>query len=183
MTLGFTCIRDPTASSNWTAALSFTRNLPRLTTLQLIAWNRSVSVLPGLSPNLRTLHLSNAICPGRRSSALRPHPSTGHPMPPPRGPRPRVEALARRRVRGRAIPSPRAAPPATAHNARPRCLSRTARPSRQRGRDQRPGHARRAVVRRLGRRVPMRSARSASPFVPPLPQGTSARRLRQQRRR
>jgi hypothetical protein len=45
------------ASSYWTAALAFIRNLPRLTTLQLVAWKRSVSVIPGLSPGLRKLQL------------------------------------------------------------------------------------------------------------------------------
>lgn len=57
-TLALRCIRNPTASSYWTAGLAFARNLPRLTTLQLIAWNRSVSVVPGLSPNLRKLELT-----------------------------------------------------------------------------------------------------------------------------
>ncbi|OIW35208.1 hypothetical protein CONLIGDRAFT_627264 [Coniochaeta ligniaria NRRL 30616] len=47
-----------TPSGYWTAALAFTRNLPRLTTLQLISWNRAVSVVPGLNPNLRKLQLS-----------------------------------------------------------------------------------------------------------------------------
>jgi hypothetical protein len=56
--LSLTCIRSPMASSYWIAALVFIRNLSRLTTLQLISWNRSISVVPGLSPNLRKLQLS-----------------------------------------------------------------------------------------------------------------------------
>lgn len=59
VTLALTCIdNDTTASSYWTAALAFIRNLSRLTTLQLTAWNRSISVVPGLNPNLRKLQLS-----------------------------------------------------------------------------------------------------------------------------
>lgn len=60
VTLTFTCIttRVGPGLDYWNRVLTFVRNLPRLTTLQLRKWKRSVSVVPGLSPNLRKLDLS-----------------------------------------------------------------------------------------------------------------------------
>lgn len=52
-----------TSPQYWDEILVFLRSLPSLTTLRVRDWNRAVSIVPGLSPNLRTLDLSTARVP------------------------------------------------------------------------------------------------------------------------
>ncbi|OIW34177.1 hypothetical protein CONLIGDRAFT_697120 [Coniochaeta ligniaria NRRL 30616] len=58
VTLTLTCTTSPVPDPYWDTLLAFLRNLPRIHTLQLMEWKRSVSIVPGLSPNLRKLDLS-----------------------------------------------------------------------------------------------------------------------------
>lgn len=64
VTLTLTCITSPVPAHYWDEVLVFLRNLHRLTTLQLKDWKRSVSVVPGLNPNLRKLDLSTDLVRG-----------------------------------------------------------------------------------------------------------------------
>lgn len=58
VTFSYTCkITAETSSQYWDEIIVFLRSLPSLTTLRLRDWNRAVSIVPGLSPNLRTLAL------------------------------------------------------------------------------------------------------------------------------
>ncbi|OIW29317.1 hypothetical protein CONLIGDRAFT_701351 [Coniochaeta ligniaria NRRL 30616] len=57
VTLALTCTEISMPTRYWTSALDFMRNIPQLTTLQLTAWSRTVSIVPGLSPNLRKLQV------------------------------------------------------------------------------------------------------------------------------
>jgi hypothetical protein len=146
ITLALTRIRDPATSSYWTAALILMRNLPCLTSVQLNMWNRFVSVVPGLSPNLRKLQLSTLYVPGndplscdyiQQLASMCPH----------------LEELAIEMTRSRGdatevalVPSLGAASPVATTDAHPRRLSHAAGPDHQKRRDRHPGHVHRAVV-------------------------------------
>ncbi|KAJ4415851.1 hypothetical protein N0V82_007111 [Gnomoniopsis sp. IMI 355080] len=59
-TLVFTCAKT-TRAEYWKTLLTFLHDLPRLTTLKLTDWARSISLLPGLNPNLRHLDFSTRV--------------------------------------------------------------------------------------------------------------------------
>lgn len=60
-TLFFQCNIKHLNISYWETEACFLRHLPQLTTLQIHDWNQWISVLPGLKPNLRRLHLSREV--------------------------------------------------------------------------------------------------------------------------
>jgi hypothetical protein len=61
VTLTLTCPTSSIPDQYWDNLLAFLRDLPSLTTLQLKRWKRSVPVVSGLSPNLRTLNISTHV--------------------------------------------------------------------------------------------------------------------------
>jgi hypothetical protein len=63
VTLAFTCMTTAVPALYWEIVGTFLRHLPRLNTLQLRHWKRSVSVVPVLSPELRKLDLSTLLVP------------------------------------------------------------------------------------------------------------------------
>lgn len=64
--LTFTCVVTAynTPPQYWDEVITLLRNLPRLTNLQIKCWNRAISVIPSLSPNLRKLDLRTRLIPG-----------------------------------------------------------------------------------------------------------------------
>lgn len=65
VTLAYTCKTTAEPSPQyWDEMIVFLRSLPSLTTLRVRDWNRAVSIVPGLSPNLRTLDLRTVCVPG-----------------------------------------------------------------------------------------------------------------------
>lgn len=72
-TLTFTCALSapsaPTPPQYWDEVTILLHDLPELTTLQIKRWNRAISFLPSLSPNLRKLDLSTWV--GSGNAALR----------------------------------------------------------------------------------------------------------------
>jgi hypothetical protein len=58
VTLSFACMTSPASPGYWEVVGTFLRHLPRLTTLGLRNWKRSVSVIPLLRPELRILDLT-----------------------------------------------------------------------------------------------------------------------------
>lgn len=59
-TLALTCARNPPIGY-WNTLLAFLHDLPCLTTLQLREWDRLISIVSGLNPNLRKLDLSTRV--------------------------------------------------------------------------------------------------------------------------
>lgn len=66
VTLTFTCVVSArnTPPEYWEEVTTLLRNLPRLTTLQIKCWNRAISFIPSLRPNLRKLDLGTLSDPG-----------------------------------------------------------------------------------------------------------------------
>lgn len=64
--LTFTCVITAynTSPQYWDEVITLLRNIPRLTNLQIKCWNRAISFIPSLSPNLRKLDLSTWLVPG-----------------------------------------------------------------------------------------------------------------------
>lgn len=64
--LTFTCVITAynTSPQYWDEVITLLRNLPELTNLQIKCWNRAISFIPSLSPNLRKLDLSTWLVPG-----------------------------------------------------------------------------------------------------------------------
>lgn len=64
-TLTFTCVvsSDSNPPHYWDEVTNLLRNLPHLTTLQIRRWNREISFIPCLSPNLRRLDLGTTLAP------------------------------------------------------------------------------------------------------------------------
>ncbi|KAG6355025.1 hypothetical protein INS49_004106 [Diaporthe citri] len=65
-TLTFTCVvtARSTPPEYWDEVTALLRNLPHLTTLQIKCWDRAISFIPSLSPNLRKLDLGTLLVPG-----------------------------------------------------------------------------------------------------------------------
>lgn len=64
--LTFTCVvtANSTPPQYWDEVIALLRNLPRLTNLRVKCWNRAISFIPSLSPNLRKLDLRTWLIPG-----------------------------------------------------------------------------------------------------------------------
>lgn len=71
VSLTFTCVvtLHGAPPQYWDEVITLLRNLSRLTNLQIKCWNRAISFIPSLSPNLRKLDLSTWSVPG--SACLR----------------------------------------------------------------------------------------------------------------